>query len=153
MILHDLRLRALTPIAAYQQKRFVRHNAVTAFAIRDLDLVAQVYIVIVEQPGSLPAWERIFQVHKETVEQMQVIHLQMGNSQRVDLCDQRLFELKERLHAATVDILSGNAPAAEGLSPSRYTAAARGPFAAVIAAVHTANCPHGLPPVYSSKYT
>ena len=132
-------------VLADQQKILPADHAVAPLAAGDLDLVAQIYIVVLQELCGLAAGQRVFQIHEEAVEQVQVADRQARNAQGVDLGNQVFLELLEAGLPAAPDLFGGDAVPAEGMPVRLAAAAAFCKAGALGAAVHAADGIHGDP--------
>ena len=85
MIADNLGICPIAAIAAHQQILLIPHHAVTALTSRYLNLIAQIHLMVFQQLDLLPIRQVVFQIGLKSVEQVQVIHRKMRDTQGVDL--------------------------------------------------------------------
>ena len=148
LIADNLGLCTIAFIGTDQKVFIIPHNPITPVTSGDFYLIAPLYVVILQQFYSLSISQRILQINKKSVQQVQVFYLQVFNLKTVKFIHQVLFEFMKRLSASLLNNLSGNTPAAERVSFCFYTASAFLSSLTFLTTVQTADCLHS----YTSSY-
>ncbi len=70
----------------------VCHNAIESVTFRYFDLISPVHMIVLKKFGHLATGKRIFQIHKKSIEQVQVFHNEIFNPKSIKFLNQCLFE-------------------------------------------------------------
>ena len=74
-IQHDFRIRAVASILANQKIIFIAYDAIAPVTAANLNLIAQIYFVVLQQLYRQAIWKLIFQIHIATTEKVEIFHM------------------------------------------------------------------------------